>query len=79
MDSGHFSDFSAQWIQPKSGPKLNATNDARVFLMTPFRKWTRELITYETLPEALVNGIFQSLPAGVKAFLSDLRARLRHR
>lgn len=59
----------------KVAARLNSSFGARVFLITPYRKWTRDLITYESLIEATMNILFQSLPEGTKFCLSRLRAR----
>lgn len=56
--------------------RLNHAKEARVFLTTPYRYVTGDISTYDTFVEATMNGIFQSLPGGIKSWLSNLRARL---
>lgn len=56
--------------------RLNGSSDARVFLTTPFRIFTRDIGWYESLVEATMNSTFQSLPAGIRSWLSSIRARL---
>lgn len=58
----------------KVAARLNSSLGARVFLTTPFRRWSHDLTTYESLLEATMNSIFQSLPTGMKSWLSDLRS-----
>ncbi len=61
----------------KVAARLNASTAARVFLQHPFRVWTRELSTYESLTESLANMAFQCLPQRWKKGLSTLRHRYR--
>lgn len=60
----------------KVAARLNYSQEARVFLTTPYRLLTRDIRSYESFVEATVNTIFQSLPAGIRSFLSDIRKRL---
>ncbi len=63
----------------KVAARLNANLDYRVFLTHPFRAFTHELLTYKSVPEAISDGIFQSLPEPVKKALSNLRRQLTSR
>ncbi|WP_417910084.1 hypothetical protein [Candidatus Electronema sp. PJ] len=55
--------------------RLNRTEQARVFLSSPYRIFSQELGTYESLAEATLNSVFQSLPAGLRNWLTKLRHR----
>ncbi len=63
----------------KVAARLNASTNARVSLQHPLRALTHELVTYESLPESLVNMAFQCLPPRWKKLLSTLRHRCRCR
>lgn len=60
----------------KVASRLNVSRRARIFLTTPYRMWTRDIMSYESFVEATMNAIFQNLPAGVRSWLSGLRTRL---
>lgn len=60
----------------KVAAKLNCCQEARVFLTTPYRLFTREIIFYKSFIEATANNIFQSLPGTARSLLSDMRKHL---
>ena len=60
----------------KIASRLNFTSGARVFLTTPYRFLSSDIGSYESLIEATLNAIFQSLPQGMKSWLSGIRKSL---
>ena len=59
----------------KVAARLNRTDRARVFLTTPYRLLTRDVTSYEPIIKATINIVFQSLPDGLRSWLSDIRSR----
>jgi hypothetical protein len=59
----------------KVAARLNSTRGARIFLTSPFRYFTSDLSSYDSLLQASMNACFQSLPGGMKRWLSGLKAR----
>ena len=55
--------------------RLNRSKGARVFLTTPYRKFTKDIGTYESFLEASSNFIFQNLPSNLQGWLSAIRRR----
>ena len=56
--------------------KLNRVQRVRIFLENPYRMFTGDLTTYESLIESTMNKIFQSLPVSLRKKLSSLRHNL---
>jgi len=59
----------------KVASRLNRSQQARVFLTSPFRVITGDIGSYESFLETTMNTVFQSLPTGVKSWLSNFRTR----
>ncbi len=59
----------------KVASRLNSSQEARVFLTSPYRMITSDIGSYESFLAATMNTIFQSLPTGMKSWLSNFRAR----
>lgn len=57
----------------KVAARLNRSVRARVFLENPYRMFTKDLTTYESLLKATMNRIFESLPGSLQIKLSRLR------
>ncbi len=60
----------------KVASRLNSSAGTRVFLTSPFRIFGSEMNYYQSFVETVVNATFQSLPAGLRSWLSGIRKRL---
>jgi hypothetical protein len=60
----------------KVSTRLNRSNDARVFLTTPFRFFSRDLSSYESFLKATMNACYESLPTGVQEWLTRFKTKV---
>jgi hypothetical protein len=60
----------------KVASRLNNSNNARVFLNTPYRLFTKEIGFYESIYKATMNSCFEHLPGGLQTWLSNVKSRL---
>ena len=59
----------------KVATRLNSSEGTRVFLTSPFRIFSTEMNFYQSFVETVANATFQSLPAGLRTWLSGIRKR----
>lgn len=60
----------------KVADRLNNSDNARVFLTTPYRLFSNDITSYDSLLKATMNACYQSLPVGVQKWLTSLKAKV---
>ena len=61
----------------KVADRLNQSENARVFLTTPYRVFSSDISSYDSLIKATMNACYQSLPVRMQNWLTSLKAKVQ--
>jgi len=60
----------------KVASRLNHSDDARVFLTSPYRLFSNDISSYESFLSATMNACYESLPTRMQKWLTSLKSKV---